>query len=93
MSEGRAVLHDRVGTVRETVTLTTRCAREAAASSAPSSNCHAQFFVMLMPGEDLAQHRAEGERFKAAVAQLLTARDRADRSKELCCADARPSYS
>src|SRR5918993_2367687 len=30
---------------------------------------HAQFFVMLMPGEELAQHRAEAERFKATFAQ------------------------
>jgi hypothetical protein len=30
---------------------------------------HAQFFVMLMPGEELAQHRAEAERFKTTFAQ------------------------
>jgi hypothetical protein len=30
---------------------------------------HAQFFVMLMPGEELAQHRAEAERFKGSFAQ------------------------
>jgi hypothetical protein len=30
---------------------------------------HAQFFVMLMPGEELAPHRAEAERFKATFAQ------------------------
>jgi hypothetical protein len=30
---------------------------------------HAQFFSMLMPGEELAQHRAEAERFKQQFAQ------------------------
>jgi hypothetical protein len=30
---------------------------------------HAQFFVMLMPGDELAKHRAEAERFKATFAQ------------------------
>ena len=30
---------------------------------------HAQFFVMLMPGNELAQPRAEAERFKATFAQ------------------------
>ena len=29
---------------------------------------HAQFFVMLMPGDELAQQRAEAERFKATFA-------------------------
>jgi hypothetical protein len=30
---------------------------------------HGQFFAMLMPGEELAQHRAEAERFKQTFAQ------------------------
>ena len=30
---------------------------------------HAQFFVMLMPGPELATHRAEAERFQATFAQ------------------------
>lgn len=30
---------------------------------------HAQFFVMLMPGDELAQQRAEAERFKGTFAQ------------------------
>jgi len=30
---------------------------------------HGQFFAMLMPGEELAQHRAEAERFKATFAR------------------------
>lgn len=30
---------------------------------------HGQFFAMLMPGDELAQHRAEAERFKASFAQ------------------------
>lgn len=29
---------------------------------------HGQFFAMLMPGDELAQHRAEAERFKATFA-------------------------
>src|SRR5688572_3395469 len=30
---------------------------------------HGQFFAMLMPGEELAQHRADAERFKQTFAQ------------------------
>jgi hypothetical protein len=30
---------------------------------------HAQFFIMLMPGEELAQQRAEAQRFQQTFAQ------------------------